>query len=265
MLLSTSSFPSLSLPETRFLIETHPSPSFLRLVLAASNTPSKICSTPLPSRRLVILRVFLFKPWFVSRLLSSLRHLSFQAHPPFVFAQACWNGIAVLDARPFLEVGKGIPKRRKPSSSSPASNGALVNPGAVQGEAEDDEEREGVPPVRFRKSREGECSQSECFLICVSRSRLVSFLFFSPRRRGRKEAPLTSFSFFSIRSFASLQRDFWRWGLGKVQIVPSVRVGYVRQMADWLATERMEIGIRRDSKGMVLRDGKERRIDWVKE
>jgi len=36
-------------------------------------------------------------------------------------------------------------------------------------------------------------------------------------------------------------------------------------MADWLATERMEIGIRRDSKGMVLRDGKERRIDWVKE
>lgn len=47
--------------------------------------------------------------------------------------------------------------------------------------------------------------------------------------------------------------------------MPSVRVGYVREMADWLATERVEIGIRRDEKGIVLRDGKERRIDWVKE
>ncbi|KAL7415035.1 cryptococcal mannosyltransferase 1-domain-containing protein [Mrakia frigida] len=152
-------------------------------------------------------------------------------------SMSCWNGIAVLDARPFLEVGKGIPKRRKaPSTStSAASNGKLVHhPAALavkkEEENEDDEEeRESVPPVRFRKSRggkDGECSQSECFLIC---------------------------------------RDFWRWGLGKVQIVPSVRVGYVREMADWLATERVEIGIRRDEKGIVLRDGKERRIDWVKD
>lgn len=47
--------------------------------------------------------------------------------------------------------------------------------------------------------------------------------------------------------------------------MPTVRVGYVRAMAEWLASEKVEIGVRRDRRGVVLRDGKERRINWRKE
>lgn len=46
--------------------------------------------------------------------------------------------------------------------------------------------------------------------------------------------------------------------------MPSVRVGYVREMADWLASEKVEIGVERGSRGEVLaRKREEERIKWV--
>ena len=136
--------------------------------------------------------------------------------------QSCWNGIAILDARPFLIPGPGLPSP-PPTHTTPLPDDSpagahLIDLAALV-------PRSSVPPVRFRRSHPGECSQSECFLIC---------------------------------------RDFWRWGLGKVQIVPSVRVGYVREMADWLASEKVEIGVERGSRGEVLaRKREEERIKWV--
>jgi alpha-1,3-mannosyltransferase len=78
----------------------------------------------------------------------------FQRHLP-VQVQSCWNGIAVLDPAPFYN----------------------------------------LPSVRFRMARitEGECSASECSLIC---------------------------------------NDYWEAGYGRVIMVPRVKLAYDRVSAD---------------------------------
>lgn len=74
----------------------------------------------------------------------------FQRHLP-IQVQSCWNGIAVLDPAPFYS----------------------------------------LPPVRFRMARiiDGECSASECSLIC---------------------------------------NDYWEAGYGRILMVPRVKLAYDR-------------------------------------
>ncbi|EEB88959.1 hypothetical protein MPER_13006 [Moniliophthora perniciosa FA553] len=89
----------------------------------------------------------------------------FQAHLP-IQVQSCWNGIAVLDPAPFYE-----------------------------------------PPhvrVRFRMARitEGECSASECSLIC---------------------------------------NDYWEAGYGRIMMVPRVKLAYDRKVYDIIHPQRRNL------------------------
>lgn len=99
----------------------------------------------------------------------------------FFKVQSCWNGIAVLDPTPFYE----------------------------------------PPHVRFRMANlaQGECSASECSLICSK-----SFFFF----------------FFTVYLISSSD-DYFNAGYGRIIMVPRVKLAYDRKVWDIIHPERRNL------------------------
>lgn len=106
--------------------------------------------------------------------------------------QSCWNGIAVLDPTPFYE----------------------------------------PPHVKFRMAHldQGECSASECSLIC-SKS-IFHFL------------GLCTFFFFLINQplfFFVMTDDYFNAGYGRIIMVPRVKLAYDRKVWDIIHPERRNL------------------------